>query len=200
MVDTSSVVEERLVKLALDGPLFRGSEHQNKINEYQLQRAKSSWLNLLTVSTNYNDQSFAKNSTTPYVYPKYFFGLNIPLGTIFSKTEVKSARESVELSKDNQEQLARNIRADVISKYKQYKAYNDLIAIQNQVVDDGQAAFQQIERKFLDRTIDIEKYNVASREFNTERAKKLNLQLEQDLLKVELERMIGTKLETVINH
>jgi outer membrane protein TolC len=200
MVDTSSVIEERLVKLALDGPLFRGSEHQNKINEYQLQRAKNSWLNLLTVSTNYNDQSFAKNPTTSYVYPKYFFGLNIPLGTIFSKTEVKSARESVELSKDNQEQLARNIRADVISKYKQYKAYNDLIAIQSQVVDDQQAAFQQVEKKFLDRTIDIEKYNVASRDYNTERAKKLNLQLEQDLIKVEIERMIGTKLETVINH
>jgi Outer membrane efflux protein len=200
MVDTSSVIEERLVKLALEGPLFKGSDHQNKINEYQLQRAKNSWLNLLTVSTNYNDQSFAKNPTTSYVYPKYFFGLNIPLGTIFSKTEVKSAKEQVELSKDNQDQLARNIRADVISKYKQYKTYNDLIAIQSQVVDDQQAAFQQIEKKFLDRTIEIDKYNVASRDYNEERAKKLNLQLEQDLIKVEIERMIGTKLENVINN
>ena len=198
--DSASVIEERLVKLALDGPLFKGSDHQNRINEYQLQRAKNSWLNLLTISTNYNDQSFAKNPTTSYVYPKYFFGLNIPLGTIFSKTEVKSAKEQVALSKENQEQLARNIRADVISKYKQYRTYSDLIAIQTQVVDDEQAALQQIEKKFLDRTIDMEKYNVASREYNAERSRKLNLQLEQDLIKVEIERMIGTRLENVINH
>src|ERR1700738_1726982 len=30
--DSSTAIEERLVKLALDGPLFKGSDHQNKIN------------------------------------------------------------------------------------------------------------------------------------------------------------------------
>jgi len=106
--DTSTLIEEKLVALALEGPLFKSSESQNKINEYQLKAAKNAWLNLLTISVNYNDQTFAKTTTAAYVYPKYFFGFTLPLGTMFSSIPVKSAKEQIKINANNQEQLARS--------------------------------------------------------------------------------------------
>lgn len=197
--DTSSAIEERLVALALKGPESKNLEHQNKINEYTLRAAQNQWLNLLTVSANYNDQSFSKTPTTNYVYPKYFFGLTVPLGTILSKTQVKSARESIEIGKNNQELLRRNIREVVLTKYKEYKAYGQLIAIHSELVNDVQAELAQTEEKFRKGTVTIETYNAAQKGNNSELATLINLKLQQDIKKLEIEKIIGVKLETVLN-
>jgi outer membrane protein TolC len=197
--DTSTVIEERLVALALKGPEAKNLDHQNKINEYELRSAQMAWLNILSVSANYNDQSFVERPNTAYVYPKYFFGVTVPLGTIFSKTAVKSARESIEMGKNNQEIMKRTIREEVLSRYKEYKAYGDLITIQSELVNDVQAELVQTEEKFRKGTVTIEDYNKAQKGNNTEMAALINLKLQQDLKKLEIEKMIGVKLETVIN-
>ena len=197
--DTSTAIEERLVALALQGPEAKNLEHQNKINEYTLRNAQNQWLNLLAVSANYNDQSFAKNNNVGYVYPKYFFGLTIPLGTILSKTQVKSAKESIQMGKNNQEILRRTVREEILTKYREYKAYGQLIAIQSELVNDVQAQVIQAEEKFRKGTATIEDYNNAQKGNNTELATLINLKLQQDIKKLEIEKMIGVKLETVIN-
>jgi outer membrane protein TolC len=196
----SGLIEEKLVQLALQGPQVKISEHQNKINEYQLKSAKNAWLNLLTISTNYNDQSIKSSTPYGYVYPKYFFGVTVPLGTIISRSEVNAAREGVEISKDNQELLRRQIRADVLSKYRQYQAYEELIIIQNELVNDAQAQFDKTESAFSkgnDPAVTVEVYNAALKTKNEETAKLVNLRLQQDLVKIDLEKMIGTTLESV---
>ena len=200
--DPDTRIENKLVELALQGPRYQSSGHQIKISESQLSKAKKSWLNLLAISANYNDQTFAKQpaaGTTGYVYPKYFFGLTIPLGVIFAMgPEIKGAREGVEVTKNNQEELVRTIRAEILTKYKQYKNYGELIGLQNTIVVDQQALFTQVEKKFKDGAVGIEQYNLVNRSYNDELAKKLNLQLAQDLVRIDIERMIGTSLETVI--
>lgn len=195
--DTSSVIEEKLVALALQGPEAKNLEHQDKINQYQLKSAQNQWLNLLTVSANYNERSFSQTANNTYVFPRYFFGLTIPLGTILSKTQVKSARESVEMGKNNKELLRRNVRQQVLTLYREYRAMGQLIAIQSELVNDVQAQLVQTEEKFRSGTVSIDDYNAAQKNNNTEMAALINLRLQQDIKKLEIERMIGVKLETV---
>jgi outer membrane protein TolC len=195
------LIQEKLVELALKGPLYRGTEHQNKINQYQLRAAQNSWLNLLSLSANFNDQTLAhinQSGTNTYVYPKYFFGVNVPLGTLFSRTAVKSARESIEISKDNQEELARTIRADVLLKYRQYLVNIELINMESELINDVLAAFSQAELKFKNGNIPLDSYISLSKEKNDERGKFLGLQLQQYQVKLDLEKMIGTNLESVL--
>lgn len=195
--------ENRLVALALNGPEYDASGHQNRINELELKKAKGTWLNLLSISTQLNDQSFVKQSQvgqTAYVYPKYFFGLTVPLGIIFSQGGVvKSARESLAYARDQQEALARTIKANVLSKYKQYKLYNDLIEMQSELINDVLAMSSTAEDNFKKGTITVESYIAAQRAKNEELAKLKNLQLSQDLIKIDLERMIGVPLQSVLN-
>lgn len=201
--EDDTVIENRLVELALNQPNYEQTLYQQKIFEYQLKKQRESWLNLLTFSTTYNDQSFAKptstNGTTAYVYPKYYFGVSIPLGLIVSNgTDVKITKESELIAKGQQAELAKTIKASVLSNYKQYKATEKLIVIQNQAVDDEQANFLQVEQKFKDGTATLEAYNEASQKYNDEQVKIINLQLQEDLIKVELERLIGRKLEDAL--
>lgn len=194
--------EVKLVRLALDGPLYHAALSQNKVNELQLKGAKNQILNLLTLSLNYNDQTFAKPAgpnTATYVYPKYFFGFVIPLGSVFSRTQVKAAREQINISRENQKELARTIRSEVLSRYRQYKIKSQLVSLQTQVVDDEQTAFIQIQKKFSDGTATLEIHNTAQKRYNDEVTKKLQLQMELDNLRLELEKFIGTNLENVIN-
>jgi outer membrane protein TolC len=194
-----SLIGERLVALALNGPTFKAAQHQGKLNEYELKRAKDAWLNLLSISGNYNDQTFAKSTTpTGYVYPKFFFGVTVPLGTLFSKTPVKAAREGIEIGKLNQEELKRAIRAEVLTKYKQYKAYAELVNIQSELLIDVQTELDQAEEKFRKGTVTIDAYNAAQKGRNDERVKLINLKLQQDLIKLEIEKLIGTSLESAL--
>ena len=197
--DTSSAIEERLVQLALQGPEVQKTAHQTKIDEYQLKAAQNTWMNLLAFNMNYNEFSFSQNTgTTAYVYPRYNLGVTVPLGTIFSRTAVKSAKENIEIGKNNMELTKRGLREQVLTAYKEYVAYGQLIAIQSELVNDVKTQLAQVEEKFRNGTISLDIFNSAQRNNNVESAALVNLKLQQDLKKLELEKLIGVKLETVL--
>ena len=196
-----SIIENRLVELALKQPKFAEAESQRKIIDYQLEKERKAWLNLLSLSLNYNDQTFAgkpTNTQTAYVYPKYFFGVTVPLGLIFSGgTDYKATKESGLIVRDQELELQQTIRANILGDYKQYKTFEKLLAIQNQVNDDAQANFLQIQQKFSDGTATLEAYNDASAKYNDEVVKTINVQLQQDLMKLDIEKFIGRRLEDI---
>ena len=195
-----SAIENRLVALSLQAPRYDAAGHQINMANSQLVLARRAWFNLLTISANYNDQTFAKQqANAAYVYPKYYFGLVIPIGLFFTMgPQIHTARESVKIAEDTREELARTLRMDVLSKYRTYKNYESLILLQNTIVIDNQAAVTQIEQKFRDGTVSIDQYNAANKAFSDEKAKLLNLQLAQDLVRLDIERMIGASLDSVI--
>lgn len=203
--DTSTVaavdsIEEKLVELALNSPSVKISKSQSKINEYQLKATRNTWVNLFTVNANYNNQTFTQtNQNGAFLFPGLTLGFTIPLGTIVSTgIRVKAAKQQVAISNYTQEQVARNLRAEVIGKYRQYLNYAQVISIQNQTVDDEETAYLQAKEQFRNSKITIEEYNTAQKLYNIELTRKLNLQLEQDLVKLEIERLIGTSLDSII--
>jgi outer membrane protein TolC len=201
ILSDSISIEEKLVKLALNGPVYKSSFSQNKINEYRLRAEKNTWINLFTINTNYNNQTFNQNNQNgAFLFPGASFGLSIPLGTILSsKSRVNSAKQQVAISGYTQEQLARDIKANILGKYKQYLNLSQLISIQTQTVDDEEVAYLQAKEQFRNGLIKIDEYSTAQKLYNIELSKKLNFQLEQELLKLEIERTIGTTIESVIN-
>jgi hypothetical protein len=196
-----TATEHKLVTLALKSPVYSGSNHQNRINELELTRAKNAWLNLLTFSASINPQTFSKAPPqSTYVYPPYFFTISIPLGIIFSQgNQVKMAREGLALSKENQEELSRTLKADILSKYKQYKLYTELLKMQSIMINDVLANATQAEENFRNGKINVESYIATQKVTNDELTKNMNLKLQRDLIKIEIEKMIGVPLETVLS-
>ena len=197
--DTTSAIEERLVQLAWQGPEVERVAHQSKIDEYELKAAQNMWMNLMAFNINYNEFTFSKNTpVTTYVYPRYNLGITIPLGTLFSRTSIRSAKENVDIGKNNMELIKRTLRQEVLTAYKQYLAFGQLIAIQSELVNDVKTQLAQIEEKFRSGTSSIDAYNNAQKNNNLEAAALVNLKLQQDLKKLELEKLIGVRLESVL--
>ena len=196
---SDTVMENRLVALALHGPDYDITVHQAKMDELAVKQAKTTWLNLLSISGDYNNLTFAKQTNAAYVYPKYLIGITIPLGIIFSQgNSVKTARESMKKGLDQQEITARQLRTTVLGKYKQFKMYTNLIEMETEVSNDVQANFSQAEENFRQGKITVDAYIAAQRLKNEEMTKILNLQLQQDLIRLDIERMIGVPLDQVL--
>jgi outer membrane protein TolC len=198
-----SLIEAKLAELALNSPTFRASNHQQKIQELELRKAKNAWLNLLSVSYNVNDQTFRKSNdptAVTNIYPKYNAGIVLPLGIIFSQgTQVKTAKETLSFNKEMQEVLSRSIKAEVISKYREYSKYNKLIEMQSELINDVLANATQAEEDFKKGTKTVQEYIAAMKTKNEELAKNMDLRLQQDLVKLEIEKIIGIPLEQVLN-
>jgi outer membrane protein TolC len=196
-----SVIERRLIDLALKSPEYQRVAHENKVSEYQLKSARTQWMNFLTVSANYNDLSFSKsNLQQTYIYPKYLFGLTLPLGTIISSKQGKIAKENYEISALNQEETQRKLKQEVLSLYRKYKAQGEVIKIESAYLNDLQVTLTQVDEKFKknDPSVTFENYNTALKNRNDQQARLINLRLEQDLTRLQLEQIIGISLETVL--
>jgi outer membrane protein TolC len=196
--DTTSAIEERLVQLAWQSPGIQKVAHQSKIDEYELKAAQNVWMNILAFHAGFNEYNVTKTASPTFVYPRYNLGITVPLGTLFSRTAVKSAKENIEIGKNDMELAKRNIREQVLTAYKQYMVYEQLIAMQSGLVNDVKTQLAQAEEKFRNGTISLEVYSNAQKANNGEMAALLDLRLQQDLKKLELEKLIGVKLETVL--
>lgn len=197
--DSSMSIEDTLVMLALNSPTYKSSANQNKINEYQLKAAKNNWLNLLSLSGSFNNRNgFVQQPNNAGLTPFYFVGVNLPIGVLLSRTSVKAAREQIQISKNTQEQLSRNIEADIRTKFRRFRNYEEILVLQRQTLDDEEIAFLQAKEKFRTGQIPIDQYNTAQKTYTAEMTKKLDLEMQMDLLRIEIERIIGTDLEPIL--
>ena len=104
------------------------------------------------------------------------------------------------MGKDKQAELAREIKADVLGKYKQYRLYEDLLRMQTTLINDVLANASQAEENFKKGAITVEAYILTQRSSSEELAKNMNLRLQQDLIKLEIEKLIGVPLESVLRY
>lgn len=202
-MDTAGV-EQKLIRIALTRPSYDATYRAIRAANHNLSLAKNAWLNLLTITLNFNDQEFYHQKTIPgqqtYVYPKYYFGVTIPVGVIFSRSsEIRNAREQQAIAKDNREEAERTIVADVKSKYRTYLNYQNILAVENIMVNDQQAVFLQVEKSFRDGKVTLDEYTIASRNFNSSVLQQIQYKLTADQTKVELEQILGMSLEDAIH-
>ena len=193
-----STIEEKLVARALAGPTILKTDHQNKINALQVKKIKTSYLNLLSVSTGYTFRTTTNTNGLTYA-PGLNLGVTIPIGIFFTKaTDVKIAKETQQLNLYTTEQLIRDTKADVLTKYKAYQVYSELIILQSKSIDDQQAATKDLEEKFRKGQVSLELYTVAGKTLNDEMGARLRTILLQAEAKYAIEALIGEPLDNLL--
>jgi len=197
-------IQEKLVQLAYQNPDLKVRVYEKQRAEYELNKAKGNWLNYVTASANINDVTTGryKNSgdyRAQVYYPLWNVGINVPLGSLVGKgSDVKVARANVNIASAQEESAKRQIKAMVLSKYHDYLMDKQLLAMQTEITEDDFAAFTQAESKLAAGSISYDAYTSASQLYNNDRTKKLNLERDLANVKLEIEELIGVKLETVI--
>jgi outer membrane protein TolC len=200
-------IRERLIQLALNNPAYEISDRQSNIARYQLTISKGWWLAALNASGNINEYTIspksagtsANGTANPIYYPKYNFGLSLPFD-IFTRSSntVKIARETYLISQAAKNEKFREIKAEVLTKYEDYLLAKQKLELQIQITQDAYTNYQVAESDYRLNAIKAEDYSKAYKAWASEQVTKLELQRNLNVVKIDLERSIGVKLDDVL--
>jgi outer membrane protein TolC len=196
-------IRERLVQLAMQNSSYEMADHMALAASYQIKIAKSSYLGLLSAQGNINEFTISKPTNTqgqqiPYYYPRYNLALNIPFD-IFTKTTnlTKIARENYAIAAAAKNEKFREIKADVLTKYENYLLAKQLVELQGKITQSEYAGLKRAESDFAENLIKLEDVDRTQKSYVTEQVKSLTLQKDLNLARIEIEKVIGVKIEDV---
>jgi outer membrane protein TolC len=209
-VDTNRLgdIREKLVLLALQNPGYEIADREVSVADYRLRKAKGSWLNLLSASANINEATITgkdRPSSTGAVqglyYPKYNFNLTLPLDFLTQKSnDVKIAREQVYIAEAQKNERYRQIRKEVLTKYEDYLMTKEKLEIQSRITQAEYTRYKLAEKDFEDNLITAEVFNKAEALFLQQQLSKSEMQRNFNVVKLELEEMIGVSIDEVLLH
>jgi outer membrane protein TolC len=203
--DTTSAsdIRERLVQLAMQGPTYEMADHAAIAAGDQIKIAKSAYLGLFSFQANINQYTITgapkiNGQNVPYYYPLYNFSLNVPFD-IFTRTTntVKTAKQNYYILTAAKNQRFREIKADVLTKYENYLLAKQLVELQGKITQSGYATLKRSEGDFAENLIKLEEVESAQKSYINEQVRSLSLQRDYNVTKIELEKVIGVKIEEV---
>lgn len=194
-------LRQRLVELALQNSDKKIAELQEDASKDLIGVAKAGWLNSLFASSYWNEYSISPPDKEQFnlYYPKYNFGVNIPLGIFITVPKnVKIAKKNYQIAIEQKKLKELSIKNQVLSKFEDYLMINKQLTIQSLVTVNEQNAFRQSEQKFRSGEIQIEEYNLAMKKYNEELMRKITLQHDLALVKLSIEELIGVDLDSLL--
>jgi outer membrane protein TolC len=196
-------IREKLIALALQNPTYEMVDHASLAASYQIKIAKSAYLGLFSAQANVNEFTIshhkdASGAVIPNYYPIYNFGVNIPFD-IFTRTSnnVKIAKENYYMTTAAKNQRFREIKADVLTKYENYLLARQLVELQSRITQSEYATLKRAESDFAENLIKLDDVEKAQKSYISEQVKSLTLQRDLNLSKIEIEKVIGVKIEDV---
>jgi outer membrane protein TolC len=195
-------IREKLVQLAMQNSSYEMADHAALAASYQIKIAKSGYIGMLSAQGNINEFTISKpvvnGQTIPYYYPRYNLALNIPFD-IFAKTTnlTKIARENYAIATAAKNEKFREIKADVLSKYENYLLARQLVELQGKITQSEYASLKRAESDFAENLIKLDDVDKTQKSYVTEQVKSLTLQKDLNLAKIEIEKVIGVKIEDV---
>jgi len=200
-------IRERLVQLAMQNPNYEIADRTASIAAYQVRIAKSSWLALMNAQGNINEFTINPSSAgtnpngtpIPNYYPKYNFGIGIPFD-VFTRipNNVKIARQNYYIAEAQKNERYRLIREEVLTVYEDYLLIKQTLEFQIQVTQDEYTLYKRAEKDYSDGIIKLEDFDKFYKNWTTEQIKKLTYQRNLNVIKLNLERITGTKIDDLL--
>lgn len=194
-------VEEKLVQLAW------ANHPDNKIllndvesKSFNIANKKGKWLERVLIQGNLNEFTIAGgDDIRSQFFPRYNFGVTIPLGMFIQvPQDVKIAKKEYESAIESVNAQKLYIRSETLKRYQNYQRQKEIYDIQNQLSQDIESQFLLVETKFKNGEETLENYTRTLERINMQKINLLNSKYELNVAKIELEEMIGLKLEEVL--
>lgn len=190
---------EKLVQLAWqNNPDNEFVKNEKKIAQVNLKQANWTWLNQITATGNLNELSINQNPESNILFPRYNFGVSIPLGIfVQNPTESKIAKLNIEQADLTIKKQKLIIRNEVLKAYQNYLLAERIFKLRSDVTEDEYANFLSVEEKFETGEATLEEYKEATKLYNTELEKRITAENKVEISRLELEMLIGVPLNEV---
>lgn len=190
---------EYLVSLAMTNPRIRYNQDLAEQFYWIYKRSQIGWLDAILIQGNLNEYSLnAKNNAAleqASLYPKYNFGVNIPLGFPWVTTrQIKSDAAKSQAMADQVEVEKRAVRKEVITNWQNYLMNKHLLALEEQVISDWHIIYLKSEDKFRKGEVTLESFYSTTRIYNDELNKEVTLTAQINNSAAAVEELIGMNL------
>jgi outer membrane protein TolC len=189
-----SLIKLKLVKLALNNPAMRIADANIRTSEAQLTRAQNSWLGSINLSGNVNEFTI-ENSPVALYYPKYNFGVVLPLD-IFSRvnSEKEYARENIVINTEMKKDRAEMLKAQVLIAYENYKEKKEIVFLERSYIEYDYSAYEAAQKSYSDGDIKVDVMNKAYQEYLMGRSKLVSNEKDLNIAIIQLEQIVGVPL------
>lgn len=195
--------EERLVQLAWqNNPASHIVQKDVAASGHEVKAIGSQWTRQIGVTANVNEYSLEHFDNPEFeglnFYPGYNVFFTLPLSTFFERPHARRAAvERYEASQDRVNQLKLNLRAEVLKLYNEFKKDETIWGIRRDALADEESNYLLLEEKFKNGTATVEEYLMAQKSRNDHRIQVIEAETEYLKTKLDLEAVIGVKLEEV---
>lgn len=195
--------EERLVQLAWqNNPATHIAQKDVAASGHEVKAVGAQWLRHIGVTANINEYSLENFDNPDFeglnFYPGYNVFVTLPLSTFFERPHNRRAAvERYEASQDRVNQLKLHLRAEVLKLYNEFKKDETIWGIRRDALADEESNYLLVEEKFKNGTATVEEYLLAQKSRNDHRIQVIEAETEYVKTKLDLEALIGVKLEEV---
>lgn len=194
-------VSEKLAEFAVNN--YQIMMQKSRVNEmqYEVKKSKAAWLNNIAVTGNLNEANLKSSNTggQNVFFPRYNFGLTLPLGTFFTKSnDTKIAKEKYNQEVYNLKGQLELLKKAIKVEYQNYLSNKYFIALHESVIQDEKVLLSVVEAKFSKNEVSLDAYTQSSKRYNDALIKKVELLKNLNTSKLELEGLLGMKLEEAL--
>jgi len=209
---------EKLVSLAWENnPDNRVTIDQAEADRYLWNAKKYSWLNTITIYANYNEYNFKgyngapasgfnglpitglnSSGQLPY-YPRYNFGIILPLGTFFTiPKQIKASRSIFQRSFDQVNSQKLEIRDRVLNKFQDYIQLNREYKSYFRSSEDSRINYLSKEKAFKSGNASYSDYSNSKELYIHELVNLLKKKKDLFVAKNDLERLVGSPIADIL--
>jgi outer membrane protein TolC len=198
MSDVSYPYLEKLIAAAkANYPKVKAYQSKLKVAGYNVQKAKLDWFNIVSFTYLYSP-----NNTPTLVNPTftsgYQVGVSTSIGNILQKPGmIKSAKESYNIAKDDQDEYNLNIEAIVKQRYFAYVQALSILNWRTKDIGNADVTVKDLKYRFEKGEQTFDNYNKAQEFYSNAVQAKITAEGGLLIAKSSLEEIIGEKLEDV---
>lgn len=198
----SSDFEERLVQLAWrNHPENEAVRREVNIASLDVKQSTASWLENIRITGNYNEFTINKANDPlgrAAFYPKYNISASVSLGTFFTTPyNIKKSKEALVITQANVNAQKLAIRNTVLKLYNEYLMRERVYKVQSQALLDTETSHKLTEQRFRRGEITFEDYSISLTAYNEIMIAQLESERDYKNAKLDLEQIIGLRLEDV---
>jgi outer membrane protein TolC len=181
-------------------------EHEIKKAEKKIKLTRHDWTNNLTANFNLNERNinsdpsfgFDGSSSTNVIFPRYNFGIKLSIGDILVRpTEVNMAKYDLLVAHENLNSQKISFRTEVERRYELYLLKTEIFKHRVISEEDTKLIYNRVAEKFKKGEVTLEQFSSSQGLRNKSIEERTVSESEMKVAKLELEEVLGTKLESI---
>ncbi|MGB3179983.1 MAG: TolC family protein [Cyclobacteriaceae bacterium] len=198
--------QEKLVQLAWANlPTNNILRHNISMAEEDYTMAKWAILENFTMQGNLNEFTLEEATSSGDVengrasfFPRYNLNATLNLGMLVNLPATRRrTKQQLHIERERLNEAKIAIRAEVLRRYQEYITAEEIYKLETEALEDVRSSYTLAEQQFRNGELTLVEFNGALRSYNDQRIKKLNSESSFMIAKINLEEMIGVRLEEV---